>query len=200
MKRSTAQNILNVPAEICAQLYIGDYFGDTLRLSHQEHAAFGALLLHVWLNGPVNRWKFAATTGLHAREWRKIRNAVLPLYKIAVANIEQWKEAIHAYDGKRLPPAEWYIVKTIVRARDDNTCAYCGSTRKPHVDHIVPVSRGGSNAFENLATSCGQCNQSKGPKLLAEWSSTARTRLNNSSGVDPKARRRNSRRQLKSST
>jgi hypothetical protein len=169
MKRAQLSHTLKLPVEITAQLYIGDYFGDTLQLSAQEHAILALLLLHVWLNGPVGRWKFAVCAGLSFGEWRAIRQAVLPLYQRAAANIEQWKEAIRAFDGKRLPPEDWYIVKTIVLARDHNTCVYCGSSRKLHVDHIVPVSRGGSNAFENLATSCGPCNQSKGAKLLDEW-------------------------------
>jgi hypothetical protein len=170
MKRTQFPHTLKLPVEITAQLYIGDYFADTLRLSAQEHAAFGALLLYVWLNGPVILWRFTVIAGMPSKEWRKLRVAILPLYKTAVSNIEQWKEAVRAYDGKRLPPAEWYIVKAIVLARDNNTCAYCGATNRLHIDHVIPISRGGSNAFDNLATSCGPCNQSKGPKLLSEWS------------------------------
>jgi 5-methylcytosine-specific restriction endonuclease McrA len=172
MNRVSAR-IVNLPVEISAQLYIGDYFADTLLLSAQEHEALGALLLHVWLKGPVRYQRFASAAHQHRKDWLNNRSAVLPLYEIAVANISRWKKAIRDYDGKRLPPTEWYIVKTIVLARDNNTCAYCGSTRKLHVDHIFPVSRGGSNSFENLTTSCGPCNQSKGPKLLAEWSQTS---------------------------
>lgn len=43
-------------------------------------------------------------------------------------------------------------------------CAYCGS-RPPlvvlHVDHVVPVSKGGTNAPENLVAACELCNQGK---------------------------------------
>lgn len=170
MKTLRPRYLITVPIEISSQLYIGDYFGDTLRLSAQEHSVLGALLLHLWLSGHVPWWTLPITGGLTSKEWRKLRKAVAPLYNRAASNIGQWKKAICAYDGKRLPPAEWHIVKTIVLARDHNTCAYCGSTRKLHVDHIVPVSRGGSNGFDNLTTSCGPCNQSKGPKLLTEWS------------------------------
>jgi hypothetical protein len=51
-----------------------------------------------------------------------------------------------------LPPAEWHIVRTIVLVRDGHKCAYCGSVKKLHVDHKIPVCRGGSNGFENLLT------------------------------------------------
>lgn len=36
------------------------------------------------------------------------------------------------------------------------------------VDHIVPVSRGGTHTRDNVATACGHCNASKGAKLLEE--------------------------------
>lgn len=168
--KKTASGALPISAEISAQLYVGDYFGDTLLLSAREHAALGALLLHIWLRGPV--WRFARTAGLDPSEWRTMRDAILPLYRRAEGNIQERKRSLHAYDGKRLPSSEWFIVKTIVLARDKGVCTYCGSETKPHVDHIVPISRGGSNDFINLTTSCGPCNQSKGPKLLSEWHST----------------------------
>lgn len=49
-------------------------------------------------------------------------------------------------------------------ARDNNTCAYCGSVftkNKLTVDHIIAQSKGGTNAWENVVTSCGPCNQKK---------------------------------------
>lgn len=38
-----------------------------------------------------------------------------------------------------------------------------------HIDHRIPISRGGSNAPENLCLSCKHCNLSKGSKLPHEW-------------------------------
>lgn len=48
-------------------------------------------------------------------------------------------------------------------------CAYCGSTERIEVDHIVPLIRGGRHVPENLAPACITCNRSKGDKLLEEW-------------------------------
>lgn len=50
-------------------------------------------------------------------------------------------------------------------------CAYCGCdlNGKYHVDHIVPLSRGGTDYAENLALACPHCNMSKNNKLLSEW-------------------------------
>lgn len=49
-------------------------------------------------------------------------------------------------------------------------CSYCGCTDGPfHVDHIIPVSKGGRSNPENLTCACAGCNLSKGGKLLSEW-------------------------------
>lgn len=61
-----------------------------------------------------------------------------------------------------------------IRAQYDSQrgkCWYCGKKvgDKYHVDHRVPLSRGGSNAPENLVVSCPACNMSKRDKLPHEW-------------------------------
>lgn len=50
-------------------------------------------------------------------------------------------------------------------------CWWCGCKLKDgfHVDHLIPLSRGGSNSPENLVISCPSCNSSKGSKLPHEW-------------------------------
>lgn len=51
-----------------------------------------------------------------------------------------------------------------VLERDGFACQYCGATApdaKLHVDHIKPISQGGTNDPSNLTTSCSDCNQGK---------------------------------------
>jgi len=76
---------------------------------------------------------------------------------------------LRAYDGQRLPAAEWDVVRSIVFERDGYACLYCGSKRDLAGDLIVPLCRGGSNAFRNLATACRSCNQAKGSCTPQEW-------------------------------
>jgi len=48
-------------------------------------------------------------------------------------------------------------------------CAYCGTTEPPiEVDHIRPRSRGGTDAWDNLALACAACNARKGDRTPAE--------------------------------
>lgn len=57
--------------------------------------------------------------------------------------------------------------------RDNFTCQYCGKSAPEvvlNVDHIEPVSKGGSNDISNLITSCFECNNGKGNKKLSDKS------------------------------
>jgi len=47
-------------------------------------------------------------------------------------------------------------------------CAYCGA-KSEHIDHVIPISRGGGHKIGNLIGSCAQCNQSKSAMLVSEW-------------------------------
>jgi hypothetical protein len=58
-----------------------------------------------------------------------------------------------------------------VRKRDGFKCRYCGATpmaRLLHVDHVVPVSKGGTNEMENLVTACVDCNLGKAGVPLSD--------------------------------
>jgi len=48
-------------------------------------------------------------------------------------------------------------------------CAYCRVTPCEGIDHVIPLTRGGSNWPANLRPVCAPCNSSKGNRLLSEW-------------------------------
>ena len=50
-------------------------------------------------------------------------------------------------------------------------CPYCGNpiNGDGHIDHIIPVSRGGTNGLGNLVYCCAHCNLSKNNKDLNQW-------------------------------
>lgn len=45
-------------------------------------------------------------------------------------------------------------------------CSYCGAPPPSIVDHIVPLSAGGTSSWDNLTAACGPCNAAKGNKSL----------------------------------
>ncbi|MGS2645847.1 HNH endonuclease [Streptosporangium sp. G12] len=53
----------------------------------------------------------------------------------------------------------------------ERCCAYCKQEveGQPEPDHVVPLSRGGSNSITNILPSCSPCNSDKRDLLLHEW-------------------------------
>jgi hypothetical protein len=67
-------------------------------------------------------------------------------------------------------------LRNFIKARDNHTCQYCSVSlvAEPHllleVDHIVPLSKGGTSTPKNLQTLCWRCNRTKSNKI---WASEA---------------------------
>ncbi len=55
----------------------------------------------------------------------------------------------------------WRNARARVLERDGHRCRYCGE-RATHVDHVVPLARGGGDHEANLVASCARCNLKKG--------------------------------------
>lgn len=61
-------------------------------------------------------------------------------------------------------------VKRAIKSEAENCCHWCGiHSATLEIDHVVPVSRGGTNDRSNLVASCKACNAAKGNKLVHEW-------------------------------
>jgi len=67
------------------------------------------------------------------------------------------------------------VTNTFLFARDDYSCQYCGRHRSELKgrqfltrDHILPLSRGGGNTWQNVVASCSPCNNRKGNRLPEE--------------------------------
>lgn len=59
-----------------------------------------------------------------------------------------------------------------VRQRANYLCEYCHASEKWQyvpftVDHIIPLSKGGSNSIDNLALACFHCNRQKSDNVTA---------------------------------
>lgn len=61
-------------------------------------------------------------------------------------------------------------------AKFDERCAYCRSTGPLEIEHVIPVSSGGSNEIENIVPACGSCNRSKCNRDVHEWLEEMRER------------------------
>jgi hypothetical protein len=64
--------------------------------------------------------------------------------------------------GRRAIPER---VRHEVWRRDRARCVDCGSRARLEFDHIIPVSRGGSNTARNIELRCEGCNRRKGARV-----------------------------------
>jgi 5-methylcytosine-specific restriction endonuclease McrA len=65
-------------------------------------------------------------------------------------SLEQYKAKLEAYQGM---------------------CAYCGVNKADTKDHVLPLSKGGSNNIDNIVPACLSCNSSKRDKSVLLWKS-----------------------------
>lgn len=100
-------------------------------------------------------------------------------------------EAVVTYPGKIYSAAKGHLVPAVIRLvrrvknfrrgtsltrkslfeRDGQTCQYCGdklNRDKLTMDHVFPKSRGGRKTWENIVTSCLDCNNRKGDRTPSE--------------------------------
>jgi hypothetical protein len=73
------------------------------------------------------------------------------------------------------------ITRAKLRERLGDDCIYCSATmdftsrgrtyvpKRATIEHVLPISRGGSHTWDNLALCCLECNCSKGDKTVTEW-------------------------------
>ena len=70
------------------------------------------------------------------------------------------------------PSERRFRLKEKLLEHHNRLCAYCGrqfNSKRLTIDHIVPVSRSGSDLLENLVVACKQCNRTKGDRTPEEW-------------------------------
>ena len=52
-------------------------------------------------------------------------------------------------------------VRIAVWRRDEGKCSRCGNRKNLEYDHIIPISKGGSNTVRNIELLCEECNRRK---------------------------------------
>ena len=78
---------------------------------------------------------------------------------------------IVAVNYAKVPKKRPKLCARAIRERDGNRCQYTGRMLRPDegsLDHVVPRSRGGKDAWENLVWSAKEVNQKKADRLPHE--------------------------------
>jgi len=92
-------------------------------------------------------------------------------------NSKKWAEnnpikvrAIKAANRAKRNKAPRYLVTSKeIEQMISKPCFYCNQSGSSHLDHIVPLSRGGSHSIGNLIGACAKCNLTKNAKTIMEW-------------------------------
>ena len=113
------------------------------------------------------------------RRWRK-QNPPDPAKRAEIAR--RWsrnhpdKVREHTRDRRALRAAAFVATVTVadiarLMERQRGRCPYCDRSIRDgyHVDHYVPLAKGGTHEPENVQLTCAACNQSKGAKLPEEF-------------------------------
>lgn len=122
-----------------------------------------------------------------SREWFEKRRRKLgqgpkkPASKHAVENRKNYKRewnrlAVHNRRAAGKMPHKFDISRML--CLQDARCVYCGEllSNGYHIDHKLPVSRGGKNDIENLHLTCARCNLRKATLTHEEFLVSKRRR------------------------
>jgi 5-methylcytosine-specific restriction endonuclease McrA len=60
------------------------------------------------------------------------------------------------------------ITKKEVQKLYRQPCFYCNA-ESSHLDHVIPISRGGVHSVGNIVPACSACNLSKSDRFVMEW-------------------------------
>jgi 5-methylcytosine-specific restriction endonuclease McrA len=125
---------------------------------------------------------------LRVVHWKR---AITLMWQEKVEVLEVYDKEIHAVSITIKLPSVIRLLKLIrvkdshhavkfsranIFARDKYRCQYCGlkfRTEELTFDHLIPISRGGKKAWENIVTACLVCNNRKSGRTPDE----ARMRL-----------------------
>lgn len=94
----------------------------------------------------------------------EVRNRYVQLHLIK--SVQNTESKTFAQEQRALvtPKIRFEVLK-----RDNFTCQYCGAHGEGvvlEVDHIIPISKGGTSDMGNLITACFDCNRGKGSNLV----------------------------------
>lgn len=131
----------------------------------------------------ASKGRWVATVELGIQGGRRVRKKFARTSReAATAALDDWfrdnPAPVRSQDGRathleqarergRHTPAEWRR-KVLTYA---GMCHYCTRPwrRDLHQDHMTPISRGGSDAIDNLVPTCGDCNCTKSTMTAAEF-------------------------------
>ncbi|PWT28412.1 HNH endonuclease [Butyrivibrio fibrisolvens] len=135
------------------------------RFSKYEHKICDNELLHPVIN-PIFECTVRYTSPAGRNSYCNFRSFSSDMIYSLIDEIQKdnKRKDSTAYQRSLMTPTLRYNILK----RDGFKCLLCGRSAedgiKLHVDHIIPVSKGGKTIYSNLRTLCNECNQGKSDK------------------------------------
>lgn len=153
---------------------------DDLALAVQEHKALWAAIRQAgelpsvaqlvlleqrrhWEEDPESYKDFSRQRNKRRARWRQMTDPEYRLYYRQKSRrrkaLERGSIGIHV-KGRQ-------VARRFAEFGD--CCAYCGSTGDLHIEHVIPISKGGTHVLSNVVPACQACNFSKRDKDAEVW-------------------------------
>ena len=117
------------------------------------------------------RDEIIARTKRYNRANPSITAAAMQRYRGTPKGAEKARKNASAYRARQAEQFVEHIEPSVVLENSNGTCGICGEPIDPnnfHVDHIIPLNRGGLHAYTNTQAAHPSCNTSKKDKLPTE--------------------------------
>jgi len=120
-----------------------------------------------WRGMEAIRKKTRKPRATHTEEMQKWR----------LENPDKARALRHNYKARKMGNGGTYTGKELTELfeKQEGKCFYCGDLiyssfdKELHVDHMVPLIKGGPNDITNIALACSKCNLSKHDKTAEEF-------------------------------
>jgi hypothetical protein len=146
---------------------------DAACLSLEQEAALFRLLCYAWKRRPPcclldDDRLLASFSGLSIRRWPRVGQPLKTFFELVdgryMRNERQFKQYC------RLAVSRPSGVRAKLLDKFGPRCFYCQTEEGPfHIEHMLPIARGGTSDFSNLTLACVPCNLSKGKLTAAEF-------------------------------
>lgn len=133
-----------------------------------------AMLLNVEIGPPIANQIAQSADGTpldvlrrlrHIRDYAHVKGDGNVILEVAESALKMLTSSDEAQDPRGTRDAIASEIRREIWRRDQGRCVKCGSRKNLEYDHIIPVSKGGSNTVRNIELLCEACNRSKSDSI-----------------------------------
>jgi|DEB0MinimDraft_6_1074348.scaffolds.fasta_scaffold13388_2 hypothetical protein len=177
--------MLSLPYEHCPENWGAWYLSPDLKINYRGDRAISVDISQFKCTADILRAVFVVSVlsyklqnPLHASDTACLMFAIKTILNFNGVDIKNNAEFngyrcaknyyVRAVNKRNVPNA----LRIAILERDKFKCIYCGLGAKDgavlNVDHILPISKGGSNESYNLQTLCRACNNGKADRIMPD--------------------------------